>query len=165
MRRNVMIRIFGIMMATGFLLLAGMAFADYNVTISDAAGANGAWSGGSPDVWTPSATGSNVSVADIQSRLIGNSVTINTSGGGSESGDIIVSSAITWNANTLALNAARDININSVMTASDNSSLSINTSSGTVRERLSTGRRVQRPGRFLSDRRHNASRRNRVPDH
>ncbi len=109
------------------LMTAGQAFADYNVTISSAASVNGTWSGGTPDVWTPNASGSNVSAADIQTKLAGGDVTMNTTGSGTESGDIVVSSAVSWSVNTLTLNAARDINVNAVMTASGSSLLTMTT--------------------------------------
>lgn len=41
---------------------SGSALADYNVTVAPGVSANGAWSGGSPDVWTPSANPLNLSL-------------------------------------------------------------------------------------------------------
>jgi hypothetical protein len=53
-------------------LVAGAATnaraADWNVTIG-AASANGSWSGGNPDVWTPNASGSTVAASEIVTRL------------------------------------------------------------------------------------------------
>ena len=126
------------------LLRAGQVFADYNVTISAAASSGGSWSGASPDVWTPSGTGSNVSVADIQSRLIaGTNVTITTAGGGSESGDIIVNAPFSWGTGTLTLTAGRDVSIGAVMTARRTSVLIMNTAQsaagGTVRVAFKPG--------------------------
>jgi hypothetical protein len=62
------------------VLLAGAAEsqAAYNVTISGSGSSNGSCSGGPPDVRTPSGTGSNVSVADIQTRLATMGVTFTT---------------------------------------------------------------------------------------
>ncbi|MBF0245274.1 MAG: hypothetical protein HQL31_08385, partial [Planctomycetes bacterium] len=95
----------------------------YDVTVGTDPSANGAWSGGNPDVWTPSASGATLSVSDINNRLdTGTSVVINTgSGASAESGDIIVSSAINKTAGaaaTLTLKAAVSIVLNSDITSS-----------------------------------------------
>ena len=103
-----------------FVIAVPPAFADYNVTISSAASTNGSWSGGSPDVWTPSASGSNVSVADIQTRLAAG-VTITTAGGGAENGDIVINDAVSWSADTtFTLSAYRNVNVNANLTATGN---------------------------------------------
>ena len=95
---------------------------NYNVTISTAASANGYWSGGSPDVWTPTATGSNVSIVEVRSRLeAGTSVVINTAAGGAESGDIFLVDGVSWGTNAaLTLSAFRNVNINCSITAAGN---------------------------------------------
>lgn len=112
---------------------AGEAFAAYNVAISGAASANGSWSGGNPDVWTPSGSGAKVSVSEIQTRLNGGtSVTINTGAGGTENGDITVLNALSWSAGALDLEAAQDIRVDAVMTASGTSSLTLTSESGAV---------------------------------
>jgi hypothetical protein len=60
-------------------LVSAAAHADYDVTIGAGASANGSWSGASPDVWTPSASGATVSATEIQTRLAaGTPVTITT---------------------------------------------------------------------------------------
>lgn len=148
-------------LALVFALASTVVMADYNVTIGSGASSNGSWSGVNPDVWTPSASGAVVSASEIQTRLSGGaSVTIVTSGGGSESGDITLGATIGWTANTLTLTAARDININAVMTASGTAALTMTTTSGTVRTGFLPGLsngfagRVDFPGRagigFLS---------------
>lgn len=98
------------------------AHADYNVTIGSGASSNGAWSGASPDVWTPSGGGAAVSASEVQTRLAaGTSVTIVTSNGGSENGDITVAAPINWSPNSvLRLQALRDVNINANLTATGN---------------------------------------------
>ena len=136
------------------LTTAGQAFASnisYSVTISGSASSNGSWSGGSPNVWTPNGSGSNVSVAEIQALLsAGTGVTITSSGG---SGDITVTAPFSWSANTLTLNAGGNININAVMTASGTSSLTMLTTTGTVNTGFAPGSgngfagRVDFPGR------------------
>ena len=47
----------GVFVMLLMLLVAPQAQA-FDVTVSGGSSANGAWSGGSPDVWTPSAAGS-----------------------------------------------------------------------------------------------------------
>lgn len=109
-----------LIMVIAVVTSAGQAFADYNVTISSAASANGSWSNGTPDVWTPSVAGSNVSVADIQTRLAAG-VTITTAGGGAENGDIVVNDAVSWSADTtFSLSAYRNVNVNASLTATGN---------------------------------------------
>ncbi len=117
---------------------ASPLLADYNVTVTSAASSGGSWSGASPDVWTPSASGSNVSVTEIQARLATKGVTITTAGGGAETGDLTISTPLTWTGNTLTLTAARDIQINAVL-KSNNSSLTMTTTSGTVRCGFASG--------------------------
>ncbi len=128
-----------VVVLAGMLLQVGQAFADYDVTITNSPSANGAWTG---NIWNPSAAGSNVSVSDIQTKLAGGDVTITTSAG-TGNGDIIISSPLTWSANTLTLTAGRDVQINAVMTASNTSSLTMNTAQtaagGTVRTGFAPG--------------------------
>ncbi len=69
--------------------------ADWNVTVG-AASSNGAWSGASPDVWTPSASGATVSATEINTRLdAGTPVEIKAvAGSGAEAGNIVISQPI-----------------------------------------------------------------------
>ncbi|MCK9285124.1 MAG: filamentous hemagglutinin N-terminal domain-containing protein, partial [Rhodocyclaceae bacterium] len=68
----------------------------FNVSITAASSAGGfTGSVGSTFTWTPSATASTVSNADISSKLEGTNVTITTTGGGGENGDISVTAPIT----------------------------------------------------------------------
>ena len=107
-----------------------------DVTISSAASANGAWSGSSPDVWTPNGALANVSISEIEARLnAGTAVVIDTGMG--VAGDIRVNGPLSWSANTLTLNAARDINVNAVMTGAGQSALAMNTSTGSIKTGLS----------------------------
>ncbi|RPI72270.1 MAG: hypothetical protein EHM45_22475, partial [Desulfobacteraceae bacterium] len=138
--------------AIGMLVLAwaGAAWADYNVTVGSATSANGSWTG---NIWTPSGTGATVSVSDIQTRLVSGDVTINTTGGGSESGDIAIETGLSWSANTLFLNAAGDIRINAVLTANDSSALNLNSGTNAIECGFKPGEaqgfkgRVDFPGR------------------
>ena len=86
----------------------------YNVTIG-ASGANVSAGG----TYTPSSNNSFVDVATLNAALNGgNTVTITTSGAGSENGDITVMSPISWTGtHVLTLNADNDIIINAPITA------------------------------------------------
>ncbi|MDK9717611.1 MAG: hypothetical protein OEL57_06835 [Trichlorobacter sp.] len=77
------------------------------VTIGTVASSNGSWSGATPDVWTPGASGvSTVAVSEITDRLANNGVII-----GSAS-SITVATPISWSSsNPLTLNAGTDISI------------------------------------------------------
>lgn len=131
-------------------LLLSVSFAaqaDWNVAVG-AASSNGAWSGANPDVWTPSATGATVAASEINSRLTaGTLVVINTSGGGAESGDISVNSAVTWAANELTLTAARNIAINASLNGSGTAKLYLRYGFGTGAGgyTLSNGAKVNLP--------------------
>ena len=92
--------------------------AAYDVTISSGTTTNGAWSNGNPDIYTPNAPGATVSASDIVVRLGNGSVGITTSATGTESGDIIVNTPVSWNgAATLTLQASRNIDIYQNITA------------------------------------------------
>jgi uncharacterized repeat protein (TIGR02543 family) len=113
------IHLFPAVVAVICVIYAGHASADYNVTISNSASANGAWSAASPDVWTPTATGANVSVADIQARLsAGTPVVISTTGVVVENGDLTVNGPVSWSTSTsLTLTAQRNVTIAASITA------------------------------------------------
>ncbi|OGS74955.1 MAG: hypothetical protein A2Z94_00065, partial [Gallionellales bacterium GWA2_55_18] len=89
-----------------------------NVTIAATADAGGAYSGG---IWTPSLTGSTITNTTIQAALnAGTSVTITTTGGLAEAGNITVSAPITQtgtSATTLILQADNNIYLNSAISA------------------------------------------------
>lgn len=109
------------------LFTSGPVFAAYNVTISGDSSANGSWSGTSPAVWTPSGAGANVSVTEIQAQLnAGTNVNISTAGAGSDAGNISVNAVTSWSVGTLTLTAHNDININAVMSASNQAGLAMN---------------------------------------
>jgi mucin-19 len=87
-----------------------------NVTIASTATFGGAFGGGDPDVFTPSADNAIVNTAAIVASLnLGTSVTITTGATGSQDGDITVLDPIVRTAGlgtpTLTLSAARDIAI------------------------------------------------------
>lgn len=109
----------------------------YDVAVTGGASTHGAWSGGSPDVWTPDNSGSTVAASEILSRLnSGIGVTINTTGAGgagTEHGDVTIAAPLPWSVSQLKLLAGRDVNINAVMTASGSSTLALAATSGTVK--------------------------------
>ena len=71
---------------------------------------------------------SNLSGSTLSFNLEDGNVEILSSGGAADgSGDINVNEAVSWSVNKLTLTAARDININAVMTASGSSTLNLNT--------------------------------------
>ncbi|MDO9226821.1 MAG: filamentous hemagglutinin N-terminal domain-containing protein [Pseudomonadota bacterium] len=114
-------------------------------------------------------SGGDISGTELSSQLASNNIEIQSStGAGEGNGDILVDDAVNWSANTLTLTAARDIQINAVMTASGSAALAMNTGTangadagvagGTVRVGFAPGGgfagRVDFPGRsgtgFLS---------------
>ncbi len=71
--------------------------------------------------------GGSITGATLSANLGLGNVTILSSGGGtSGNGDIHVNEDVSWNANNLTLTAARNINVNAVMTASGTSTLTLN---------------------------------------
>lgn len=120
-----------------------------DVTISIAASINGAWSGNSPDVWTPNGALANVSITEIEARLnAGTAVVIDTGAGAI--GDINVNVPLSWSANTLSLIASGDIHVNAVMTCAGQSTLVMNTTAGSIKTGLSSlgfHGRIDFPGR------------------
>lgn len=103
------------------LLFPGAPAAAYDVMISSAASQGGSWSGGNPDLWTATATGANVSIADIQARIALTDVVITSNNEGAEQGDISLVAPLAWSAETtLTLAAYRNIAINADLTATGN---------------------------------------------
>jgi len=86
----------------------------FNVTISNT-DANGSFDANDPNIFTPSSTGSAIDVNTLENNLKSSNVTITTTGGGSESGDISLSVDINLDGtdgNTLALIADGSIQVN-----------------------------------------------------
>ena len=80
-----------------------------------------------PQDYTIAASGGDITGDALSSNLNTSNVTIqSSSGSASGNGDINVNDDISWDKNTLTLTAARDININAVMTASGTAKLSLN---------------------------------------
>ena len=93
-----------------------------DITISTAAGSNGSFNGGSPNVFTPAAASSTINNATINTSLsAGTSVTISTASAAGGNGDITVSAPITKSGGgtaTLSLIADRNIQVNGAITSS-----------------------------------------------
>ena len=95
-----------------------------NVTISAGATANGTYNGGSPNLFTTTANNAVANVGTLQASLnAGTSVTINTTPGGAQAGNITLASAIAKTGGTgaaLTLNAQNNIVLNAGITSSSN---------------------------------------------
>ncbi len=84
-----------------------------------------------PQDYTVAASGGDMTGAALTSSLGSTSVTLMSSAGsGAGGGDININDAVSWSANTLTLTAARDVNINAVMTATGSASLAMNPATG-----------------------------------
>ncbi|WP_143694907.1 two-partner secretion domain-containing protein, partial [Variovorax sp. JS1663] len=69
---------------------------------------------------------SGIGADTLSANLASTSIALQTAAGGTEPGDIHVNAPVSWNANTLTLNAANNININAVMTAGGTAGLALN---------------------------------------
>ena len=102
--------------------MTAAAQAAFNVTVSTAASVGGAWNdAGATKIWVPTASGANVSVTEMQTRLATAAVQVSTGGigsAGTESGDLTVNSPVVWSVKALELLAARDIVFNANIGAS-----------------------------------------------
>jgi filamentous hemagglutinin family protein len=94
-----------------------------------------------PHDFTIAASGGDISGSTLIAQLAGGNVSILSSQGSTISGhgDINVNDAVSWIANTLTLTAARDININAVMTATGNSKLTMKTATANGADGTVTG--------------------------
>lgn len=116
---------------TGIALVC--AINTFEVVVDAGATGGGTWSGTNPDVFTSNASVATVSVTDIQSRLnAGIPVTIITSPAALGNGDISVSSAVSWSANTLTLKARRNITFNAALNGSGTAGLALQYGQGAV---------------------------------
>ena len=82
-----------------------------------------------PEDFTVAPTGGDISGTTLGNSLASGNVTILSSGGTLNpggTGSINVNDAVSWNANTLTLTAADNININAVMTAGGTAGLALN---------------------------------------
>lgn len=96
------------------------------ITTLAANGNHGSWLI-DPQDFTIAASGGDMTGSTLGNQLGGGNVIIESSAGGaSGNGDIFVNDAVNWSANTLTLTAARNIDINAVMTASGSAGLALN---------------------------------------
>jgi filamentous hemagglutinin family protein len=98
---------------------------DAKVTTAAASGLYGSWLI-DPTDFTIAASGGDETGAELSSALTVSNVTIASSDGASgTSGNINVNDTVSWSANTLALNAYNNININSALNGSGSASLAL----------------------------------------
>jgi filamentous hemagglutinin family protein len=103
-----------------------------SVTTKAASGVTGTWLI-DPNDYTIAASGGDISGAALSSQLASTNVTIQSSNGlTSGHGDIFVNDSVTWSANTLTLNAYRNIVINSAMYGSGTAGLALEYGQGAV---------------------------------
>jgi trimeric autotransporter adhesin len=99
---------------------------DAMITTRAAQGHSGNWLI-DPNDFTIAASGGDETGAQLSNALANGNVTIASSSGTTGgTGSIYVNDAVNWNANTLTLNAADNININAVMTAGGTAVLALN---------------------------------------
>lgn len=95
------------------------------VTTLAANGKNGEWLIDPVD-FTVAATGGDMTGATLSANLGGGNVTIqSTSGATGVNGDVNINDSVSWSANTLTLNAQRNININTAMNGSGTGKLAL----------------------------------------
>ena len=102
------------------------------ITTRAAHGRNGTWLL-DPNDFTIAAAGGDITGAVLSAQLGGGNVVIQSaSGGPSGNGDIFVNDGVTWSANTLTLNAQRNIVVNSAMNGSGTAGLALEYGQGAV---------------------------------
>jgi hypothetical protein len=95
------------------------------ITTAAASGQTGSWVL-DPQDFTIASSGGDMTGATLTSELASNNVTIESSGGSaSGTGDINVNDTVSWSGHTLTLVAAKDIDINSTLTATGAASLNL----------------------------------------
>lgn len=95
------------------------------ITTKAASGKTGTWLI-DPQDYTIAAAGGDITGADLSAQLANTNVTIQSIDGATEgNGDIFVNDGVTWNANTLTLNAQRNITVNSAMNGSGTAGLAL----------------------------------------
>ncbi|MEW6641735.1 MAG: YDG domain-containing protein [Pseudomonadota bacterium] len=103
-----------------------------SITTKAVSGATGQWLI-DPNDYTISASGGDISGATLSGMLGSTNVTIRSvNGARAGNGDIFVNDPVTWSANTLTLNASRNIVINSAMNGSGTAGLALEYGQGAV---------------------------------
>ncbi|MBT2115603.1 filamentous hemagglutinin N-terminal domain-containing protein [Dyella sp. LX-66] len=149
----------------GFIETSGahvqVADGTHITTRAAAQGRNGQWLI-DPTDFTIAASGGDMTGAALTTALAGGNVVIqSTSGASSGSGDINVNDTASWSANTLTLNAQRNININAALNGSGSAGLALwygqgavaagNTASYNVRAKVNLARTGSFQTRLGSD--------------
>ena len=98
------------------------------ITTKAADGTNGTWLI-DPDGFTIG-VGGDMTGDTLSAALENGSVTIESTDGSGEDGDIDVNDEVRWSENTLTLTATNSINVNNVMTATDSAGLNLNHGTG-----------------------------------
>src|SRR5690606_25273080 len=76
-------------------------------------------SGGDPNTYTPTTDSTNINTTTLQNNLNSANIVSTTGSTGTQNGDITVTNLLDWaTSNSLTLNAARDININTAINLS-----------------------------------------------
>ncbi|MEO8777445.1 MAG: GLUG motif-containing protein, partial [Rhodanobacter sp.] len=102
------------------------------ITTKSSTGNSGNWLI-DPTDFTIAASGGDMSGATLSTALGSGGVTIqSTAGGSGVHGDVNVNDTVTWSANTLTLNAYRDININTAMNGSGTAGLALQYGQGST---------------------------------
>ncbi|WP_343587055.1 YDG domain-containing protein, partial [Herbaspirillum sp.] len=105
---------------------------DAGVTTRAPGGKSGTWLIDPVD-YTIAASGGDQTGAQLSAALSGGNVTIQSANGTSgTAGNVNVNDTVSWNANTLTLNAQNNININSAMTATGSAGLALQYGQGAV---------------------------------
>jgi filamentous hemagglutinin family protein len=106
------------------------------VTTAAAMGLSGSWLIDPTDftiaAGTAAQSASGIGATTLQGELANGNVSIATSAGGSQAGDINVNAPVSWSANALTLTAANDINVNAVMTVSGTARVNFEPGSGNL---------------------------------
>ena len=102
-----------------------------DVSIVGSATSGGTFSGGNPNVFTPTAAAANVQGSAITASLnVGNAVVLNTASAAAGNGDIIAASTIltkiAGSSSQLTLNAVRDLSLGAISSSAGSIPLSLN---------------------------------------
>ena len=102
-----------------------------------------------PQDYTIAASGGDITGAQLSTSLDATDVIISSADGGTVgSGNIFVNDAVSWDGNTLTLNAERNVEINAEMTLAGNAGLNMNTGAeGSVRVGFNPGEAAGFKGR------------------
>ena len=96
---------------------------DIRVSTAAPQGTTGEWLIDPQDFTIGSAPGDNIAGSTLSAQLVTNNISITTDGAGTDNGDIFVNDAVSWTASgaptTLRLSAARNIEINAPITATN----------------------------------------------